>query len=113
MALIAHLSNDDGTLVALAFANSIHAGYPILPDSQLTACQPSSAFQPDTPAITHPSPGDIGAPTVTRAMDLNGWATKEHWARHRAVIKQLYLDEKKPLTEVMRLMESEHGFKAT
>ncbi len=113
MAFRPHLYSHDGAFLAIASANSIHPGSPILPDSQLTACQSSSAFQPDALAITSPSSRDAGTPTVTRAMSSNGWAAKEDWARHRALIKRLYLDEKKPLTEVMRLMESEHGFKAT
>ncbi|KAG7009143.1 ubiquitin carboxyl-terminal hydrolase 2 [Physcia stellaris] len=39
------------------------------------------------------------------------WATKEAWERYRPLIAQLYADNK--LKEVMRVMERDHGFKAT
>ncbi|CAD6593216.1 MAG: hypothetical protein ASARMPREDX12_006943 [Alectoria sarmentosa] len=50
---------------------------------------------------------------VTHVTKPNGWAAKPNWARHEALIKQLYLYEKKSLGEVMRIMESQHGFRAT
>ena len=34
------------------------------------------------------------------------------WARHRDVLKQLYMHEEKTLKDVMRIMESRHGFVA-
>jgi hypothetical protein len=42
------------------------------------------------------------------------WRTSEEdWEHHRARIRQLYLDEDRPLKEVMAIMQREHGFKAT
>lgn len=41
------------------------------------------------------------------------WATKDDWARHRKTIKQLYVDEEKPLKEVKAMMERDFGFYAT
>jgi hypothetical protein len=35
------------------------------------------------------------------------------WQPHKATITQLYREEDRPLREVMLIMESEHGFKAT
>lgn len=35
------------------------------------------------------------------------------WAKYMPLIKQLYLEEDRPLKEVMRIMEEEHGFVAT
>lgn len=64
-------------------------------------------------ATTLCSSNDVSAPAVTSVTRSNGWATKESWASHQARIKQLYLYEKKPLAEVIRLMESQHGFRAT
>ena len=64
-------------------------------------------------ATTLCSSNDVSGPAVTSVTGSNGWAAKESWASHQALIKQLYLYEKKPLAEVIRLMESQHGFKAT
>ena len=41
----------------------------------------------------------------------NDYATKADWERHRNRISLLY--EGKELAEVKRIMETEHGFKAT
>ena len=62
-------------------------------------------------ATTLCSSNDVSDPAVTSVTGSNGWAAKESWASHQALIKQLY--EKKPLAEVIRLMESQYGFKAT
>lgn len=54
-------------------------------------------------------------PTTTQNMapstQAPGWATKEAWDRYRPLIVQLYANNK--LKEVMRVMERDHGFKAT
>jgi len=42
-----------------------------------------------------------------------GWATAEEWAANRDIITNLYIDEKKKLKEVMRIMRDEHNFHAT
>ncbi|KAI1755767.1 hypothetical protein F4782DRAFT_527127 [Xylaria castorea] len=41
------------------------------------------------------------------------WATPEDWDAHQDTIRRLYLDEKRPLKEVVVIMESEYGFRAT
>ncbi|KAI1329946.1 Clr5 domain-containing protein [Xylariaceae sp. FL0255] len=41
------------------------------------------------------------------------WATPEDWDAHQGTIRRLYLDEKRPLKDVVVIMESEYGFRAT
>jgi hypothetical protein len=41
------------------------------------------------------------------------WAAPGNWDSQRPLIKQLYLDENRTLTEVMKLMKRDHGFNAT
>ena len=40
-----------------------------------------------------------------------GWASSEDWTRHRTLIIRLY--EEYRLKKVMKIMEDDHGFKAT
>lgn len=51
----------------------------------------------------------------TTAVDSQAqWPkSEEDWAKHRARIKQLYLDDDKPLKEVMAIMETTHLFRAS
>lgn len=35
------------------------------------------------------------------------------WSRYMLIIKRLYIDEDKPLKEVMEIMEQQHNFVAT
>ncbi|KAI8632802.1 Clr5 domain-containing protein [Xylariaceae sp. FL1651] len=41
------------------------------------------------------------------------WATPEDWDAHQETIRRLYLDEKRPLKDVVVIMESQYGFRAT
>ena len=106
-------SNDVVPLGAMAGANPIPVESLSFPNHQSASSLYSAAFQTAALATTLSSFNDVGAPMVTPATKPNGWATKQHWARHQAIIKQLYSIEKKPLAEVMRLMEILHGFRAT
>ena len=45
------------------------------------------------------------------ATRQDGYATKADWDRHRDLIARLYQDNH--LTDVMRVMKSQHNFKAT
>ena len=108
-----HLSNEVGNLVAMTGRNPIHANSLSFPDHQSASYQISPALQPDALTATFSSSNDVGAPMVAPVTNPNGWAAKQDWARHQALIKQLYLDGKMPLAEVMSFMESQHGFKAT
>jgi hypothetical protein len=61
-------------------------------------------------AITFPSPANA----ATMSMSSTKWPTSEEdWEPHRARIRKLYLEEDRPLKEVMAIMEREHDFKAT
>lgn len=106
-------SNEIGTLVAMGGTNPIHADSLNFLDHPSPVISTSPAFQPDPLAITLDSSNDLVGPTIAPVAKAHGWAAKESWSRHQAAIKQLYLYEKKPLAEVMRLMKSQHGFKAT
>jgi len=41
------------------------------------------------------------------------WATPEEWDAHQETIRRLYLDEKRPLKDVVVIMETHYGFRAT
>ncbi|KAI0458436.1 Clr5 domain-containing protein [Xylaria acuta] len=41
------------------------------------------------------------------------WATPEDWDAHQETIRRLYLDEKRPLKDVVVIMENDYGFRAT
>ena len=58
-------------------------------------------------AIAFPAAAPDAAPDAAPS----GWATKQDWDRHRALIGQLY--EKETLTKVMGFMAEQHGFRAT
>ena len=108
-----HSSDEGAILVAIAGANSTDADSGSVPDHQSGAPQSSLTFQPDALSTTVYFPNNVGAETNAPARKTSGWAAKESWTRHQALIKQLYLHEKKPLKEVMRHMEDQHGFRAT
>ena len=103
-----HFSNDGASLVAINGANPTDAYSWSAPDHQNPL-----AFQSDALGMMSNVPNEIGVGTNASAKKLSEWAAKEDWARHQALIKQLYLYEKKPLKEVMRHMEGHHGFRAT
>jgi hypothetical protein len=51
---------------------------------------------------------------MTMSQGSTVWSTsKEDWEPFRARIRQLYLEEDRPLKDVMAIMERDHGFKAT
>ena len=52
-------------------------------------------------------------PTAAVASQAQWPKSEEDWAKHRARIKQLYLDDDKPLKEVMAIMETAHLFRAS
>ncbi|KAH8671085.1 Clr5 domain-containing protein [Xylariales sp. PMI_506] len=43
----------------------------------------------------------------------NAWAASEDWEVHKETISHLYIDEGKPLREVMAIMSEKHGFRPT
>lgn len=108
-----HSASDFESLVAIAGGNPTHTDSLNFTEHQSASHQNPSAFQPDALATSLYSSNHVGVPTLAPVTNLNGWAAKQDWARHQALIKRLYLYEKKALGEVMRFMESQHGFKAT
>jgi hypothetical protein len=61
-------------------------------------------------AITFLPPSDA----TTMQLCSTKWRTSEaDWESHRARIRQLYLEEDRPLNEVMAIMQRDHRFKAT
>ena len=68
-------------------------------------------FQPHIMAASIESTNAIEAPNATPASSLSAWATKRDWIQHQALIGQLYKD--RTLSEVMEIMERQHGFRAT
>ena len=104
MAFVPYRSNENGTLLAFA-------GPHVSPVGPLDSS--SSSFQPDASAIALPNSSMFSDPLLAPVIKSTGGPNKRIWESHRALIKQLYLEEKKSLTEVMRLMRSEHSFKAT
>lgn len=47
----------------------------------------------------------------TPGAQLVRWASSEDWTIHRSLLTRLY--EELPLKEVKKIMEDDHGFKAT
>ena len=78
-----------------------------------TAHQNPLAFQSDALGMMSNVPNEVGVGTNATAGKPSEWAVKDDWARYQALIKQLYLYEKKSLNEVMHHMEDQYGFKAT
>ncbi|ORY70243.1 Clr5 domain-containing protein [Pseudomassariella vexata] len=54
-----------------------------------------------------------GTAGVTTGQRRVRWATTEDWDSYRALITRLYMDEKKPLRELLGIMEHKHNFHAT
>jgi Clr5 domain len=51
---------------------------------------------------------------MTMSQGSTVWRTSEEdWEPFRARIRQLYLEEDRPLKDVMAIMERDYGFKAT
>ncbi|KAL5606841.1 hypothetical protein BROUX41_003218 [Berkeleyomyces rouxiae] len=66
-------------------------------------------FSPHDAAKVKPAP----PPRPTASKPTREQVPAESWENHKAVIRQLYLDERRPLKEVMQLMVERHGFRAT
>ena len=105
-----HSSGNGACLGAIAGANPTDAESSSAPGHQH---QIPLAFQSDALRMISNSPNEVGVEMNTYTREPNGWAAKEAWARHQALIRQLYLYEKKPLKKVMKYIEDQHSFKAT
>ena len=49
----------------------------------------------------------------TKATGAGRCPSRYDWSKHMAAIKHLYIDEDRPLKEVMEIMQKEHNFVAT
>ncbi|KAK3364982.1 hypothetical protein B0T24DRAFT_683648 [Lasiosphaeria ovina] len=43
----------------------------------------------------------------------SGWVGGDEWHLHKGLIQELYLVQSMPLKDVMKVMEDQHGFRAT
>jgi hypothetical protein len=69
--------------------------------------------QPCVMGSSSPVTVRLGQPVIAgHHLAIKQYSNAE-WEVKREIIKQLYVDENKPLHEVMKVMESEHLFKAT
>ena len=82
----------------------------VLPD-HLSVPDPSQTFQPEKMIPTSYLSTDVATSVVTQSNTPRFWATQNDWTRHRALITELYEENKLP--KVMSIMESQEGFKAT
>ncbi|KAK8044618.1 hypothetical protein PG993_004642 [Apiospora rasikravindrae] len=55
----------------------------------------------------------VGLSAMAWRESRGQWASQADWDRHRPLISHLYIEEGKPLKEVMDILEKDHGFKAT
>ena len=105
-------ANDDETATFISGANLGHVDMPIDPPSRLSTLDSSSqTFQPEEMVPTSYVSNDGAASVVTQSDISRVWATEHDWTRHRALITELYGENKLP--KVMSIMESQQGFKAT
>lgn len=68
-----------------------------------------AAAQYPSPVLSH---GTHEA-TNTRAPGPGRCPSRYDWSKHISTIKRLYIDEDKPLKEVMEIMQKDHNFIAT
>ncbi len=112
MAPLPHTSNNDETATLISYANLEHVDLPTDLPNHLSALDPSSeTLQPDAMEPTSYVSNEVAASVVTQSDIPRVWATENDWTRHRALITELYGENKLP--KVMSVMESQQGFKAT
>ena len=105
-------TNDDETATFISDANLGHVDMPMDPPNRLSTLDSSSqTFQPVEMVPTSYVSNDGAASVVTQSDISRVWATEHDWTRHRALITELYGENKLP--KVMSIMESQQGFKAT
>ncbi|ROW16029.1 hypothetical protein VPNG_02521 [Cytospora leucostoma] len=85
------------------------------PIAQLTA-QPVGPARPAAVRREAAAKARRGSHTVFKTQSANskrGHYATDVWEGHKDTIKKLYIDEGKPLRELIRIMEEEHDFPAT
>ena len=112
LAPLPYTFNDDETATFIGCANLEHVDIPMdLPNRLSTLDSSFQTFQPEEIVPTSYVSNDVASSVVTQSDIPRVWATEHDWARHRALITELYGGNKLP--KVMRIMESQQGFKAT
>lgn len=102
-----------------------------MPEYDMLNIQPHPAppaAMPQSPPVTVHLIGPVVAPrgptskvrrgtqAVFKTQSANskrGHYASDVWEGHKTVIKKLYIDDGKPLREVIKIMETDHGFPAT
>lgn len=88
---------------------------PQAPTAQPTP-QPAALARPSTARRDSAAKPRRGSHTVFKTQSANskrGHYASDVWEAHKATIKKLYIDDGKPLRELIRVMEKEHDFPAT
>jgi hypothetical protein len=88
---------------------------PQAPTAQPTP-QPTALARPSTARRDSAAKPRRGSHTVFKTQSANskrGHYASDVWEAHKATIKKLYIDDGKPLRELIRVMEKEHDFPAT
>ena len=105
-------TNDDETATFISGANLGYVDMPINPPNRLSTLDSSSqTLQPEEMVPTSYASNDGAVSVVTQSDISKAWATEHNWTRHRALITELYGENKLP--KVISIMESQQGFKAT
>ncbi|KAK2603091.1 hypothetical protein N8I77_009574 [Diaporthe amygdali] len=89
-----------------------------IPQAAIAAPPPGSPVAARPPPVRRDSPAKArrGSQTVFKTQSANskrGHYASDVWEKHKPVIQKLYIEEGKPLREVIRTMETEHKFPAT
>lgn len=88
---------------------------PQAPVAQSTP-QPAALARPATTRRDAAAKARRGSHTVFKTQSANskrGHYASDVWEAHKATIKKLYIEDGKPLRELIRVMEKEHDFPAT
>lgn len=109
-----------GNTQTIEFAKTVgqpleSAPIPQTPITQ-TSCQPSPLARviSDQKRSTTASGREDHAVFKTQSTNSKrGHYASEVWEGHKAAIQKLYIDERKPLREVIKIMEKNHNFPAT
>ena len=102
----------DATTTSISCTGLEPADLPMtLPDHSSILDSSSQPFQPEKIIPTSYVSNDAATSAVTQSSIPRIWATQNDWTKHRALITDLYGENKLP--KVMSIMESQEGFKAT
>ena len=112
LAPLPYTFNDDETATFIDYANIEYVDIPMnLPNCLSTLGSSSETFQSEEMVPMSYVSDDAASSVVTQSNIPRVWATEYDWTRHRALITELYAENKLP--KVMSIMESQQGFKAT